>query len=68
MKKKTGFALLSAEQKRSMSSRGGKTAHAKGTGRRWDSEGARAAAKLGQEKRRQNRQKALEMAVTVGAE
>jgi len=42
-----GFASMSAEKRRAVSSKGGKRAHELGTCYRWDSEGARKAGKIG---------------------
>lgn len=46
-KPKRGFASLSAERRREISSLGGKKAHALGTGHRWTSEEAQAAGRKG---------------------
>jgi hypothetical protein len=45
--KKKGFGLLSPEQRREISSRGGKAAHAHGNGHEFTSEEAKIAGKLG---------------------
>ena len=42
-----GFALLTAEQRAAVSSKGGKAAHALGRAHKWDQEAARAAGRKG---------------------
>lgn len=46
-KKNTGFAKLTPEQRKEMSSIGGKAAHAKGTGHQWTPEQAKEAGRKG---------------------
>jgi general stress protein YciG len=45
--KPTGFALLDPEERRKITSKGGKAAHAAGTAHRWTSEEAVAAGRKG---------------------
>lgn len=45
--RKKGFALLSPERRKEISSKGGKAAHACGRGYEFDSDAARAAGRLG---------------------
>ena len=42
-----GFASMSAEKKKEIASKGGKTAHAMGTAHKWTSEEAKAAGRKG---------------------
>jgi general stress protein YciG len=44
---KRGFASMDPKRQREIASKGGKAAHAKGTGHEWTSEEARKAGKLG---------------------
>lgn len=46
-KSKRGFAAMSPEKHREIATRGGKSAHAKGTAHKWNSEEARAAGRKG---------------------
>lgn len=46
-KQRRGFAAMSPELRREISSKGGKAAHAKGTGHEWDSASARKAGTKG---------------------
>lgn len=46
-KKKLGFAVMSVEQRRAISSKGGKAAHEKGTAHQFNSEEARLAGRKG---------------------
>jgi general stress protein YciG len=60
MGKRTGFALLSPEQRKERASQGGRAAQAKGTARRWDSQEAALAGRKGGEssaKRRRDQQR-----------
>jgi general stress protein YciG len=50
-KKGRGFASMSPEKQREIASRGGKSAHAKGTAHKWTSEEAKEAGKKGGAKR-----------------
>lgn len=47
VKKPRGLAALTPEQRKAISSLGGKAAHAQGTGHEWTSEEARVAGKKG---------------------
>lgn len=49
VKKKVGFAAMSPEKRRELSSLGGKSAHARGTAHRFNSESAREAARVARE-------------------
>lgn len=46
-KERRGFASMTTEKQREIASKGGKAAHAKGTGHEWTSEEARAAGRKG---------------------
>lgn len=46
-KERRGFASMDRKVQRELASRGGKAAHAKGTGHEWTSEEARAAGRIG---------------------
>ncbi len=46
-KRKTGFAAMDPAKVRELAGRGGKAAHEKGVARKWTSEDARAAGRLG---------------------
>jgi uncharacterized protein len=46
-KKRQGFAVMSAELRRQISSQGGQAAHRKGTAHRWTTEEARVAGRKG---------------------
>jgi hypothetical protein len=48
--KPRGFAAMSAERRRACGSKGGRTAHERGTANRFDSESASAAGKIPHEK------------------
>jgi general stress protein YciG len=54
-KSSRGFASMSKEKQRLIASKGGKTAHKKGTAHKWTSEEARAAGRKGGKARHQNR-------------
>jgi general stress protein YciG len=65
--KKRGFAAMSDKQRREISSRGGKAAHAKGTGHQWTSEEAREAGKKGGAKVAADRKRMSEIGRLGGA-
>ena len=46
-KQRRGFAAMSPERQREIASKGGKTAHARGTAHQWDREAAQAAGSKG---------------------
>lgn len=46
-KSSRGFASMNKDKQRMIASKGGKTAHRKGTAHKWDSEEARRAGRLG---------------------
>ncbi len=50
-----GFASMNKDKQRMIASKGGKTAHKKGTAHKWTSEEARAAGRKGGKARHQNR-------------
>ncbi|WP_072716994.1 KGG domain-containing protein [Planktothrix tepida] len=54
--KKRGFASMDKEQQREIASKGGKTAHEKGTAHKWTSETAREAGRKGGKAVSQNRE------------
>jgi general stress protein YciG len=54
-KSKRGFASMSPEKQKLIASKGGKTAHKKGTAHKWTSEEARQAGRKGGRARHQNR-------------
>ena len=51
MKKRTGFALLTDEERKARAAEGGRAAQAKGTARRWTQEEAALAGRKGGEAR-----------------
>lgn len=55
-KSKRGFASMSSEKQKLIASKGGKTAHKKGTAHKWTSEEARMAGQKGGRARHQNRE------------
>lgn len=55
MKSRRGFAAMSKEQQRTLASRGGKTAHAKGTAHEFSSEEGKIAGRKGGAKVAQDR-------------
>ena len=61
-KRKCGFWSMSAELVRAIASKGGKTAHAKGTAHKWTSETAREAGRKGGKAPHCNRPKPAEKA------
>ncbi len=54
-KSSRGFASMSKDKQRMIASKGGKTAHKKGTAHKWTSEEARAAGRKGGRARHQSR-------------
>jgi len=54
-KKKRGFAALTPEQRKEISSKGGKAAHSKGVAHCWTSQEAIEAGKLGGQATRRNK-------------
>lgn len=54
-KSKRGFASMPPEKQKLIASKGGKTAHKKGTAHKWTSEEARRAGQKGGRARHQNR-------------
>jgi general stress protein YciG len=56
VKKRQGFAAMSAEKQREIASKGGKAAHARGKAHEWTPAEARIAGRLGAQARIRNRQ------------
>lgn len=58
-KEHRGFASMDPAKRREIASKGGKAAHARGTGHEWTPEEAREAGRLGGSRARQNRLKRM---------
>jgi len=62
MKSKRGFASMTPEKQRAIASKGGKTAHTRGTAHKWTSDEAQEAGKRGGKIRAENAKKRKEEA------
>jgi hypothetical protein len=60
--KPCGFATMDKEQHRLLASKGGRSCHAKGVGRKWTADEARIAGSIGGKKAQENKRLAREAA------
>jgi cytochrome c551/c552 len=66
--KPCGFATMDKEQHRLLASKGGRSCHAKGVGRKWTADEARIAGSIGGKKAQENKRLAKEKNGGLGVE